>query len=238
MAQNSSTTTRAPDDSDAGAAATPQPAAANASADGGDDQLASATSADATAAADAAAEDAAPSEDELATLREARAALAAELEAARDQALRAQADADNTRRRAAREVENARKFAVERLAADLLPAIDSFEHALEAAAAAAETTAAEGIELSLKLLCGALEKAGVQVIEPLGEPFDPRFHEAMGMMENPDAAPGSVTAVVQKGYVLNERVVRAAMVMVAKAVPQTAAPTAQADAEGDSAQRD
>ena len=155
--------------------------------------------------------------DDPAALREALAAAEAALETARDQALRAQAEADNTRRRTAREMENARKFAVERLAADLLPAIDSFERAVEAARAASETAAAEGVELSLKLLTGALEKAGVNVVDPLGAPFDPRFHEAISMVENPEAEPGSVTQVVQKGYVLNERVVRAAMVIVAKA---------------------
>ena len=155
--------------------------------------------------------------EDAAALREALAAAEAALETARDQALRAQAEADNTRRRTAREMENARKFAVERLAADLLPAIDSFERAVEAARAASETTAAEGVELSLKLLTGALEKAGVNVVDPLGAPFDPRFHEAISMVENPEAEPGSVTQVVQKGYVLNERVVRAAMVIVAKA---------------------
>ena len=154
-----------------------------------------------------------------AALREALAEAQAALEAARDQALRAQAEADNTRRRAAREMENARKFAVERLAADLLPAIDSFERAVDAARAASENTAAEGVELSLKLLSGALEKAGVRVVDPHGAPFDPNFHEAISMVENPDAEPGAVTQVVQKGYVLNERVVRAAMVIVAKAPP-------------------
>lgn len=169
---------------------------------------------DAEAPADVQAPDGA---EDSAGLREALATAEAALEAARDQALRAQAEADNTRRRTAREMENARKFAVERLAADLLPAIDSFERAVEAARAASETTAAEGVELSLKLLTGALEKAGVNVVDPLGAPFDPRFHEAISMVENPEAEPGSVTQVVQKGYVLNERVVRAAMVIVAKA---------------------
>ena len=163
-------------------------------------------------------------------LREALAAAHAGLEAAQDQALRAQAEADNTRRRAAREMENARKFAVERLTADILPAIDSFERAIEAAREASEATAAEGVELSLKLILGALERAGVRVVEPLGAPFDPRFHEAISMVENPDAEPGTVTQVVQKGYVLNERVVRAAMVIVAKA-PAGAA----ADEPGDAA---
>ena len=163
-------------------------------------------------------------------LREALADARSGLEAAQDQVLRAQAEADNTRRRAAREMENARKFAVERLTADILPAIDSFERAVEAAREASEATAAEGVELSLKLLLGALERAGVRVVDPLGAPFDPRFHEAISMVENADAEPGAVTQVVQKGYVLNERVVRAAMVIVAKA-PAGAA----ADEPGDAA---
>ncbi len=175
----------------------------------------------------------APADDPEA-LPEALAQAQAELETARDQALRAQAEADNTRRRAAREMENARKFAVERLAADLLPAIDSFERAVDAARAASENTAAEGVELSLKILSGALEKAGVRVVDPIGAPFDPNFHEAISMVENADAEPGAVTQVVQKGYVLNERVVRAAMVIVAKAPPAPAPgkPENAAPAEG------
>ena len=160
-------------------------------------------------------------EDSVETLRESLAALQAELEAARDQALRAQAEAENSRRRANRETENARKFALERFISALLPAIDSFERAVEAAAAAdAGQSVVEGIELSLKLLLGALEGAGVRVVDPAGEPFDPAFHEAMSMVTEPDMEPGSVARVIQKGYVLNERLVRAAMVMVVQAAPE------------------
>ena len=166
--------------------------------------------------------------DEVETLRESLAGLEADLEAARDQALRAQAEAENTRRRASRETENARKFALERFVSALLPAIDSFERAAEAAAAAdAEGSVVEGIELSLKLLMGALEGGGVRVVDPAGEPFDPEFHEAMSMVTEPDMEPGSVARVIQKGYVLNERLVRAAMVMVVQAppaAPDSAAP--------------
>ena len=158
------------------------------------------------------------SETRVAALRESLAALQAELEAAQDQALRAQAEAENTRRRASRETENARKFALERFVSALLPALDSFERAAEAAAAAdAGQSVVEGIELSLKLLLGALEGAGVRVVDPAGEPFDPAFHEAMSMVAEPDMEPGSVARVIQKGYVLNERLVRAAMVMVVQA---------------------
>ena len=141
-----------------------------------------------------------------------------EVEAAQDQALRAQAEAENTRRRASRETENARKFALERFVSALLPAIDSFERAVEAAAAAdAGQSVIEGIELSLKVLIGALEGAGVRVVDPAGEPFDPAFHEAVSMVTERDMEPGSVARVIQKGYVLNERLVRAAMVMVVQA---------------------
>lgn len=156
-------------------------------------------------------------------LRESLATLQAELEAAQDQALRAQAEAENTRRRASRETENARKFALERFVSALLPAIDSFERAAEAAAEAdAGQSVVEGVELSLKLLLGALEGAGVRVVDPAGEPFDPAFHEAMSMVTEPDMEPGSVARVIQKGYVLNERLVRAAMVMVVQAAPEEA----------------
>ena len=164
---------------------------------------------------------------------EALAALQAEVEAAKDQALRAQAEAENTRRRASRETENARKFALERFVSALLPAIDSFERAVEAAAAAdAGQSVVEGIELSLKLLLDALEGAGVRVVDPAGEPFDPAFHEAMSMVTEPDMEPGSVARVIQKGYVLNERLVRAAMVMVVQAPPEEAAAAASDPEEG------
>ena len=164
------------------------------------------------------------SEDSVDTLRESLATLRVELEAAQDQALRAQAEVENTRRRASRETENARKFALERFVSALLPAIDSFERAAEAAAEAdAGQSVVEGIELSLKLLLGALEGAGVRVVDPAGEPFDPAFHEAMSMVTEPDMEPGSVARVIQKGYVLNERLVRAAMVMVVQAAPEEAA---------------
>ena len=134
--------------------------------------------------------------------------------------LRARAEAENTRRRASRETENARRYALERFISDLLPAIDSFERGVEAASAAeVEESVVQGIELSLKLLLGALENAGVRVVDPVGEPFDPEFHEAMTVVAEPDLEPGSVARVIQKGYVLNDRLVRAAMVMVAQAPP-------------------
>ncbi|MEM8765951.1 MAG: nucleotide exchange factor GrpE [Pseudomonadota bacterium] len=157
--------------------------------------------------------------EDLSTLLEAALA---EVAALKDQALRSQAEAENTRRRAARDVENAHKFALEKFAADLLPVVDSLEKGIEAAAV--ETSGAEGskansegLELSLKLFLDVLEKSGVSRIHPLGEPFDPQHHEAMAMVENPDAEPNSVIDVMQPGYTLNGRLVRAAMVVVSKA---------------------
>jgi len=145
-----------------------------------------------------------------------------EIESLNDRALRASAEVENARKRADRSVANAHKFALEKFTGDLLPVIDSFERALEAAEAlASENDAAgstvEGIELSLRLLNEALGRHGVEAIDPVGEPFNPSFHEAMSMVPNPDAEPGSVLQVVQKGYTLNERLVRPARVLVAKA---------------------
>lgn len=153
-------------------------------------------------------------EESLDALRETVAALEHELAGAKDQVLRARAEEDNTRRRAARDAENARKFALEKFAAELLPVIDNFERALEAAAE--DSAVREGLDLSMKLLFGVLEKSGIKVVDPIGEPFDPTYHEAIATVDNPDAEPGSVTEVVQKGYVLNDRLLRAAMVLVAK----------------------
>lgn len=154
------------------------------------------------------------SPEELIAAVETAQAAAAE---AKDLALRAQAEAENVRRRAQRDVEHAHKFALERFAGELLPVIDSLEKSVEAAAGETDVGAiAEGIELSLKLALGAMEKSGLTQVDPVGEPFDPEFHEAMSMIESADAEPGSVLEVLQKGYTLNGRLVRAAMVLVAK----------------------
>ena len=162
--------------------------------------------------AEAPAEDLSP-EELVTALEEARDAA----DTAKDQALRAQAEVENVRRRAQRDVEHAHKFALERFVGELLPVVDSLEKAIEAAAGETEAQAiAEGVELSLKLALSAMEKSGLTQIDPAGEPFDPEFHEAMSMIESADAEPGSVLQVLQKGYSLNGRLVRAAMVMVAK----------------------
>lgn len=162
-------------------------------------------------------DEAAASEDSSRALKEAVAALEKDLAEARDQVLRVRAEEENTRRRAARDTENARKFALENFAGELLPVIDNFERALDAAAE--DSAVHQGLDLSMKLLFGVLEKAGIEVVNPIGEPFDPRFHEAIATVDKPDAEPGSVTEVVQKGYVLNGRLLRAAMVLVAKRNP-------------------
>lgn len=135
-----------------------------------------------------------------------------------DQALRAKADVENMRRRAARDVENAHKYALERLTGELLPVLDSLEKAVESATLAKDADAiGEGLELSLKMFLSVLNKVGIVQLDPLGEPFDPQFHEAIAMVENPDGEPNSVMEVIQRGYSLNGRLVRAAKVVVVKA---------------------
>jgi molecular chaperone GrpE len=139
--------------------------------------------------------------------------------AARDAALRAQADAQNVQRRAEQDVERARKFALERFSGDLLPVADNLERALEAASGSDELSKSisEGVELTLKSLLDAMKKYNIEVLDPIGEPFDPQLHQAITMVENPEVEPNTVTAVMQKGYTLNGRLIRPAMVMVSKA---------------------
>ena len=150
-------------------------------------------------------------DDELGQLQE-------DLLAARDAALRAQADAQNVKRRAEQDVEKARKFALERFAGELLPVVDNLERALEAASGDDEAIKpiAEGVELTLKSFIDVLGKNKVDVLDPQGEPFDPNLHQAITMVENKEVEPNTVTAVMQKGYSLNGRLIRPAMVMVSK----------------------
>jgi molecular chaperone GrpE len=142
-------------------------------------------------------------------------------EQAREQTLRAAAEAENVRRRAQRDVENAHKFALERFASSLLPVVDSLERAVEAArAVAADGPAAaigDGVELSLKMFLDTLARADLIQLDPVGEPFDPKLHQAVTMLESGSAEPGSILQVLQRGYTLNGRLVRPAMVIVAKA---------------------
>lgn len=151
---------------------------------------------------------------------EALANAQAEVEKFKDIAMRAEAEMQNMQRRTSRDVENAHKFALEKFLQNLLPVVDSMEKAVEAAEQASESEEdpmLEGVRLCNKLLVDVLGKEGIEVIDPVGEPFDPNEHQAMSMVENPDMEPNSVFAVVQKGYRLNGRLVRAAMVMVTKA---------------------
>lgn len=143
--------------------------------------------------------------------------LHAEISTLRDEILRARAEADNVRKRAVRDVEAAHKYALERFIAELLPVRDSLDSGESVAGNADAASLQEGITLTLKLLTDAMDKAGVRAIDPLGEKFDPEFHQAMTMQEDPDATPGTVLRVMQKGYLLNDRLVRPAMVIVARA---------------------
>ena len=153
------------------------------------------------------------------TLEETIAQLHEEVAAAKDMAIRAQADAQNVKRRAEQDIEKARKFALERFCSELLPVADNLERALESTAGDDEIVKpiAEGVQLTLKSFYDALKKFNIEALDPQGEPFDPQLHQAMTMVENNEVEPNTVIAVMQKGYTLNGRLVRPAMVMVSKA---------------------
>lgn len=148
------------------------------------------------------------------------AQLMARITEQQESVLRAQAEMQNVRRRAERDVENAHKFALGRFSEDLLPVVDSLERALEAAGQIGSDAVQgmkDGIALTLKMFVDTLAKHGVQQIDPLGQPFNPEFHQAMSLVPNADLAPNTVMVVMQKGYSLSGRLVRPAMVMVSKA---------------------
>ena len=143
----------------------------------------------------------------------------------RDAALRAEAQMQNVRRRASKDVEHAHKFGAEKLIQNLLPVVDSLEKALESSELVKDLdqdhsakAVLDGVGLCHKMFLDTLGKENVAVVDPHGEPFDPNLHQAMSMVENPDMEPNSVVAVIQKGYQLNGRLVRPAMVMVSKGV--------------------
>jgi molecular chaperone GrpE len=140
----------------------------------------------------------------------------------KDDLIRSAAEMQNVRKRLQRDVENAHKYGLEKFLINLLPVIDAMEKAIEAANQAEETNTAivEGVELCLKMLLDILGKENVEQISPEGEPFDPKFHEAMSVIESPDVEPNSVVNVFQKGYTLNGRLVKPAMVIVSKASEQ------------------
>ena len=128
--------------------------------------------------------------------------------------LRAAAEMENVRKRAARDVENAHKFALERFGKELLGVKDTLEMGISADGASVESLL-EGSNATLKLLGSTLERFGIVAVDPEGEPFDPEFHEAISMQPSDDVEPNSVVKVVQKGYTLNGRLLRPAMVIVA-----------------------
>ena len=150
-------------------------------------------------------------------------AVAAALAEQQDSVLRAQAEVQNMRRRCEADVEKAHKFALEKFSAELLTVIDNLERALDAVPdSAGESVNAlrEGVELTLKGFLETCEKFNIRQLNPEGEPFDPQMHQAMSMVPNPDVEPNTVVAVVQKGYLLNDRLLRPALVIVA-AAPKT-----------------
>ena len=153
-------------------------------------------------------------------------ALKAELETAKSKIdenwelyLRANADLENASRRAKQDIEKARKFGLEKLVEDLLPIKDSIEMGLVAATQTDKANIEklhEGSELILKMFSDTMEKYGIETVDPTGEPFNPELHQAMSLQESNDNKPNSVITVMQKGYLLNGRLIRPAMVIVAK----------------------
>ncbi|WP_303962657.1 nucleotide exchange factor GrpE [Succinatimonas hippei] len=155
------------------------------------------------------------------------AALKSQLEVLAKQALsdkekmmRAVAEADNSRKRAEADVERERKYALEKFVKALIPVVDSLDMALEAGkskAESAEDAMVQGVEATLRLFLKELSSFGVERIDPVGEPFDPNVHQAISMIPSKDVKPNCIVSVMQKGFILNGRVVRPAMVMVARA---------------------
>jgi molecular chaperone GrpE len=131
--------------------------------------------------------------------------------------LRLAAEFDNFRKRADRELDNARKFAVERFAQELLAVADALEAGINAGVASPGDALLEGAQATLRQLYKAFEKAGIKVIDPVSQRFDPEWHEAIVVQESAEFAPDTVMAVVQKGYSLNGRLLRPARVIVSKA---------------------
>jgi len=168
-------------------------------------------------------DEAVESEEQLESPEKNADSLEAQLEAAQakatdnwEQFLRAKAEMDNLRRRNTKDVENAHKFGTEKFATELLPVLDSMVMGLATENASAETLR-EGMELTLSMLEKMMEKLGIEEIDPINEKFDAAKHQAMSMQPNGEVEPNTVIAVMQKGYSLNDRLLRPAMVMVSKA---------------------
>ena len=158
-------------------------------------------------------------EQRIAELEKALAESEAKVAAQKDSVIRARAEVDNARRRASMDIEKAHKFALEKFANELLPVVDNLERALQVADKNNEAIKPmiEGVEMTLKSMVGALEKSGMKQVDPEGDAFDPGQHQAMTMVESADHKPNTVMSVMQKGYELNGRLLRPAMVVVSKA---------------------
>ena len=185
------------------------------------DAAESQSGADAQAAGNAADGSTGHAEEGMASTEEQIETLTQQLSDAKDLNLRTQAEMQNLRRRAERDVENAHKFGLEKIVNGLLPVLDNLDRAISAVDDEAREdpkvkTLLEGVDLTRKSAADVLKNFSVEVLEPYGEPFDPQFHEAMTMIPSETAEPNSVVDVLQKGYTLNGRLIRAAMVVVAK----------------------
>ncbi len=149
-------------------------------------------------------------------LEAALAAAEARAAESRNNYLRAVAEMDNFRKRSEREVENARKFAIERFAQELVPVGDALEAGINAGAANPGPALMEGAQATLRQLHRAFDKGGIKIIDPTGQPFDPEWHEAMAVQESAEQPANTVLSVIQKGYSLNGRLLRPARVIVSK----------------------
>ncbi len=157
-------------------------------------------------------------ESKIAQLEAALLSSEAKVKEQQESVLRAKAEVENMRRRTEQEIDKARKYALNKFAEELLPVIDNLERAIEAADTDNEVVKpiVEGVELTHKTFADVMNKFGVKVINPEGEAFNPELHQAMSIQESPDHESNTVMFVMQKGYELNGRVIRPAMVMVAK----------------------
>ncbi len=145
--------------------------------------------------------------------------LEVQLEEMRDQVLRHQAEVQNVKRRAEQDVEKARKYALERFCNELLPVVDSLEMAILSEPPDQEDSESilKGVKLTLKMFVDTLAKFNLEQMNPEGEPFDPKLHQAVSMVENNEVEPNTVLSVMQRGYILSGRLIRPAMVVVSKA---------------------
>ena len=156
----------------------------------------------------------------IAALKSKLEVLAKQALSDKEKMMRAVAEADNSRKRAEADVERERKYALEKFVKALIPVVDSLDMALEAGknkAEGAEDAMVQGVEATLRLFLKELSSFGVERIDPVGEPFDPNVHQAISMIPSKDVKPNCIVSVMQKGFILNGRVVRPAMVMVARA---------------------